>query len=132
MNIFEKFVYNIVKGNNCKSIDECPAVVAERAGQCAQEICAICEKCYDELITKKEKQMHKILNLQIINADCPKGMTDKDCPVQQYLKQQNVFRTTINETLLEPAKPYADAREEYISALDIIHQICANCRNKSK
>ncbi len=47
-NIFEKSIYNIVKGNNCKSIDECPAVAAERAGQTAQEICVICVKCWDK------------------------------------------------------------------------------------
>ncbi len=53
MNIFEKLLYNIVKGNNCKSIDECPAVAAERAGQCAQEICVICEKCWEKLHGKQ-------------------------------------------------------------------------------
>lgn len=53
MNIFEKLIYNIVKGNNCKSIDECPAVVAERANQTVQEICATCEKCWYKLHEKQ-------------------------------------------------------------------------------
>lgn len=132
MNMFEKFIYPIMQNKPVShpDVDHCPAVQAERAGKNSQEICHICEKCYDELMMKEEKQMHKIFNLQIINVDCPTGMTDKDCPVQQYLKQQNVFRTTINETLLEPAKPYVGVREEYISVLDIMHKICANCRTK--
>lgn len=52
MNIFEKLLYNIVKGDKCTK-DECPAVAAERAGQCAQEICAICEKCWEKLHGKQ-------------------------------------------------------------------------------
>ena len=76
--------------------------------------------------------MHNVFNLQIISTICPKGMDKNNCPVQQYIGQQSVFRATINESLLEPTKPYLDAREEYIATLDKIHALCANCKNKSK
>lgn len=136
MNMFEKFLYPIMKNEPAPhpDVEHCPAVLAERAGKDAQEICRICEKCYDELVAnqKKEQPMYRTFNLQIIRANCPKGMTEKDCPVQQYLNKQNMFRITINETLLEPMKSYLSAREEYIATLDKIHELCAKCQGKNK
>ena len=76
--------------------------------------------------------MYSILNLQIISTICPNGMDKNNCPVQQYIGQQNTFRTTANESLLEPVKPYLDVREEYIATLDKIHELCAKCQGKSK
>ena len=76
--------------------------------------------------------MRKILNLQILNQACPQGMTDKDCPVQQYLVQQSLFHTTINESLIEPTKQYPTAREEFVATLDEIYAKCALCQMQHK
>lgn len=76
--------------------------------------------------------MYNTINLQIISAKCPNGMNRGDCPVQKYIDNTNVFHTTINETLIKPMKPYLDAREEYIAALDTIHQLCADCQSKNR
>ena len=77
--------------------------------------------------------MYNTFNLQLIEAQCPNDKNRKNCPVQQYLDNQEFFHQTINETLLKPSKSYLAAREEFIAALDAIHSLCAKCKQgKSK
>ena len=55
--MFEKFLYPIMKNEPAPhpDVEHCPAVLAERAGKDAQEICRICEKCYDELVANQKR-----------------------------------------------------------------------------
>ena len=74
--------------------------------------------------------MYNTINLQIISTMCPKGMNRSNCPVQEYVDNSNIFHTTINETVIKPLVPYLEARQEYIAALDAIHNLCANCQKQ--
>ena len=47
--------------------------------------------------------MRTIYNMALMNIECPKEMSEKNCPLRSYLKSdQSNFRISINETLLMP------------------------------
>ena len=70
--------------------------------------------------------MYKTLDYRIFGGDCPKGV--EVCQRDQYIARQDVFRRTVNDSLLEPTKPYSVSRDEIIGFFDSINIICAECR----
>jgi len=76
--------------------------------------------------------MYTTINLKIISTVCPKDMNRGNCPVRQYLDKSDLFNTTLNETLIEPAKPFSLARDEFIAAIDKMHMLCKKCKCNQK
>lgn len=81
----------------------------------------------------KEKKMHNTLNLQLINADCPKDKDKNNCPARQYIANlPELFVISMNENMFTLARPYGDARGKYEGALFDIFQICQKCQGRTK
>ena len=74
--------------------------------------------------------MITVFNISLVSKVCPENMTETDCPLRDFMKKQNVFRPTVNNSLFELTKPYPQIREEYIRTLDTVHEICANCKGQ--
>ena len=73
--------------------------------------------------------MRTVFTTYLINTECPKGMNEQNCPLRQWLKTQDLFHRTQNESLLLPtAELYRLARSEYIHAIEHMHQICRQCQ----
>ena len=72
--------------------------------------------------------MHTTFTTYLINQECPKGMTEKNCPLRKYIKESGLFHIGQKETLLEPTKElYRLARAEYVNAIEEMNYICRNC-----
>ena len=68
----------------------------------------------------------------LIDCDCPKGMTKKNCALRKYIKESDLFHIGQNEILLEPTKElYRLARAEYVSAIEEMNYICRHCQEKN-
>ena len=77
--------------------------------------------------------MHTLFMTYLINTECPKDMNEQKCPLRQWLKTQDLFYTTQNESLLLPtAELYRLARAEYVHAIEHMNQICNKCQEKTK
>jgi len=77
--------------------------------------------------------MHKTINIQFICTDCPKGKNDKNCPVMQYINSEpTLFHQSINETVINLAKPYGDERVKYEWAFANIAKLCKECKQNTK
>ena len=77
--------------------------------------------------------MHKIINIQFICTECPKKMNNKNCPVIQYINSEpELFHQSINETVVNLAKPYGEERVKYEWALANIAKLCQNCKQNNK
>jgi len=54
MGIFTKFLYPIFQKQfkDCLPLEQCPAIQAELQEQTDQEVCKICEQCWNKLHSK--------------------------------------------------------------------------------
>ena len=76
--------------------------------------------------------MHTVFTTYLINQECPKGKTEKNCALRKYIKNSDLFHNGQNETLLEPTKElYRLAHAEYVSAIKEMNYICKHCQEKN-
>jgi hypothetical protein len=63
--------------------------------------------------------------MALMNIECPKEITEKDCPLRKYLNSdQSNFRISINETLLVPKTNNWD---ELGKSFVEMQKICQGC-----
>ncbi len=75
--------------------------------------------------------MRTIFHTTLINQECPEDKTENNCPLRNWLKQQDLFYVTQNNSFLEPTKEhYRLARAEYVHAIEHMNQLCLHCREK--
>jgi len=73
--------------------------------------------------------MRTIYNMALMNVECPKDMTERDCPLRQYLNSPaSALRISINETLLMPK---TENMEEICRAVNEMRQMCYECHKKN-
>jgi len=67
--------------------------------------------------------------ISVMDVECPEHMNKDNCPLQNWLNNQNLFRVT--GILLYPTQPsYRLARKPYMDAIEHMNKLCRDCQNK--
>ena len=68
--------------------------------------------------------------ISVMDVECPEHMNKENCPLQDWLKNQNLFR--VNGVILYPNWPLCSSAHKpyYRDAIEHMNQLCRDCQNK--
>ena len=76
--------------------------------------------------------MHTTFTTKVVDRDCPKGKNEDNCPLREWLNNnQKVFEVAGEELVI--AEPlFRLARTPYVLAIEQMNQICRHCSEKTR